>query len=54
MVRWRVGGVIVDMGERECLEELEEVEKGETVFWMYCMREESIFNNKKGIVHVRL
>lgn len=22
--------------------------KGETVFWMYCMREESIFNNRKG------
>lgn len=42
------GGVIVDMGEREGGEELGGVEKGETVFWMYCMREESIFSNKKG------
>lgn len=41
------GGVIVDMGVREGGEELGGVEKGETVFWMYCMREESIFINKK-------
>jgi hypothetical protein len=41
------GGRGVDLGKRESRWEMRGTEGRETVFRMYCMREESIFNNKK-------